>query len=80
MDDCGFLSFVHGTGRDTRDGGDWSLLYLGYLTPRESPMSPLNSRLSGPQSWCGCFGGKKNLFLLSGFKPWFIHFIAYSLC
>jgi len=55
-------------------------LGFGHLTPRESPLSPLNSRLNGPQCWCGCFGGKKNLFLLSGFKPWIIHFVAYSLC
>jgi hypothetical protein len=43
--------------------GCWSLLYLDHLTPRESPMSPLISRLSGThRADVNVLEGKKSFF------------------
>jgi hypothetical protein len=39
-------------------------------------MYSLNKKQGGPQSWSGCFGEKKNLLSVFGFKPWTVQPVA----
>jgi len=41
----------------------------------KEPQYPMNRKLSGPQSWSGCFGEEKNLLTLLVFEPWTIQLI-----
>jgi len=41
-----------------------------FMPQGNSSWYPLNGRLDGPQSHCGCLGEVKNLPLLLGIKPW----------
>jgi hypothetical protein len=43
-------------------GGEWSASHPGSFTTEErTPQSPLETKLSGPQSWSGISGVEKNL-------------------
>lgn len=44
-------------------GNRWSLV-VSFKTTLLYPRCPLNTRLFGPQNWCGQFGGNKHLLAL----------------
>jgi len=37
------------------DEGEWLISCPGHFTARKEPQYPLNMRLGGSRSWCGCF-------------------------
>jgi hypothetical protein len=52
------------------DGGELSASCPCCFTPGDrASFSPLDRRLSGCQSWSGCYGEEKNLLLLLVIKP-----------
>jgi hypothetical protein len=51
------------------DGGEWSALCPGRITPRESSWYPLDRWMGGPQSCSGHGGEEKNSQPLPGIEP-----------
>jgi hypothetical protein len=50
----------------------WVVRFIpkSFYSQGKSPQYPLNRRLGGLQSQSGCYGEEKNLFHLTGTKPW----------
>ena len=58
-------------------GGEGSASWPDYFTTwGKSPLCSLNTRLGGPQSQSGHFGGERNLLPMLGFEPWIVQRIA----